>query len=347
MNSLIMDGEEYDLIWETVSRLQIIFHPRISQDGLINYKQFSEAKRNNQVVLLLDRNLLSGLLNLARHGSLKEKKEMQLIGLIMTWISMNNVSANAGLALLEYGTNIKDNIQPKKELKEFNNILEFYPVMIWLRLAQGRFNEIPICPLSADPFMTKSNYDEEDDHLLMHFATMIHTVYLHRRQELSPVEKIIEFLEWSYKNLRISENTLTYVAMLFTNQEGIKAPKNSGSSDIHKVLNGCKNQAWDLNYLSNWSCFHYAEDSLDQVFMFATHDTQLKRIFINTYNKGGVVALIQAVYSKKDFQKIFEVIHNNSGANRVKADFGENPKIYFRCLIDDEINILKNHCLND
>ncbi|POR27076.1 hypothetical protein [Paenibacillus polymyxa] len=341
MGSLVMDGEEYNFIWETVSNMQLIFHPKYSQDGAVNYKKISELKRSNKVVLLFDRNLLSGLLKLARNGFLKDKKEMQIIGLIMTWIAMNNISASAGLALMEYGTKINDNIEPKRELKEFNNIFEFYPSKIWLRLAQGKLSEIPACSLSVEPFMTKNNYDKEDDHLLMHFATMIRTVYLHRRRELSPVDKIIEFLEWNYKNLLISENTLTYVAMLFTNQTGIRAPKNSGSDDIQKILNGCKNQAWDLNYLSNWSSYHYIEDSMDEIFMFATNDIQLKKIFINTYSNGGVGALIQAVYSKSDSQKIFEVINDNSGVNRIKPNFGENPKKYFRQLIDNEINILK------
>lgn len=341
MEFLVMDDEEYSFIWETICQMQLVFHPKYSQDGIVGYKDILELKRSKKIVVLLDRNLLSSLLKLARDGLLKADKEMQIIGLLMTWIIMNDLSASAGLALMEYGTKINDGIEPKRELKEFNNVFDFYPSMMWLRLAEGELNEIPVCSLPIGPLMTKINYNEEDDHLLMHFAEMIHVVNLLRRRELSPVEKMIEFLQWNYKNLLISESTIVYVAMLFTNQSGIKAPKNSDSHDINKILSGCKNQAWDLNYLSNWSCYHYIEDTMDEIFMFATNDVQLKRIFINTYDNGGVGALIQAVFSRSDSKRIFEEINNNYGINRIKPDFGENPKEYLRQIIDTEIDTLK------
>lgn len=126
----------------------------------------------------------------------------------------------------------------------------------------------------------------------MHIAEMLHVVYLCRQHNLSSVKKILAFLKWNYENLLISESTIAYVALLFTNQLGIKAPKNSGCNDIEKIFNGCENQAWELSYLSNWSCFHYNEKTMDDIFMFATNDTQLKKIFINTYAVGGTGALI-------------------------------------------------------
>lgn len=341
MELLVMNGEEYNFIWKTVCEMQLIFHPKYSQDGIVSYKEISELKRCKKIVVLLDRNLLSSLLKLARNGLLKDDREMKIIGLLMTWIIMNDISASAGLALMEYGTRINDSIEPKKELIEFNNIFDFYPSMMWLRLAEGEINEIPVCSLPVEPFMTKNIYNEEDDHLLMHFAKMIHVVYLLRRSELSPVEKMIEFLNWNYKNLLISESTIVYIAMLFTNQSGIKAPKNSGSNDINKIIDGCKNQAWDLNYLSSWSCYHYDEDSMDEIFMFATNDIQLKKIFINTYCNGSVEALINAVYSRSEAQKIFQVINDNSRGNRIKPHFGVNPKEYLHQLIDTEVDTLK------
>ncbi|MFU1796762.1 hypothetical protein ACM1RC_23070 [Paenibacillus azoreducens] len=341
MSFLVMEGDEVDYIWETICKIQLIFHPKYSREGSISYKEISELKHSKKIIVLLDRNLLSGQLKLARDGFLKDDMEMRIIALLMTWIIMNNFSASAGLALLEYGTKINDSIEPKKELKEFNNIFEYYHSMIWLRLAEGEINSIPICLLPVSPYITQINYNEEDHHLLMHTAEMLHLVYLQKRRDLSPIEKMIEFLKWNYKYLLISESTIVYVAMLFTNQSGIKAPKNSGCNDINKIINGCKNQAWDLNYLSNWSCFHYAEETMDEIFMFATNDVQLKMIFINTYGEGGVGALIEAVFSRSDSKKIFELIKENQGIKRVKPDFGANPKQYFRRLIEDETLRLK------
>lgn len=341
MSFLVMEGDEVEYIWETICQMQLVFHPKYSPDGALSYNELFELKHNKQIIVLLDRNLLSGLLKLARDGYLKDDIEMRKIALLMTWIIMNNFSASAGLALLEYGTKINDSVEPKKELQEFNNIFDYYPSMLWLRLAEGDINSIPICSLPVDPYINEINYNKEDHHLLMHIAEMLHLVFLHKQRDLSPIEKMIKFLKWNYKNLLISESTIAYVAMLFTNQPGIKAPKNSGSNDINKIIVGCKNQAWDLNYLSNWSCFHYTEENMDEIFMFATNDVLLKTIFINTYGDGGVGALIQTVFSRSDSKKIFELIKENQGTNRVKPDFGVDPNHYFHRLIEDETLRLK------
>lgn len=336
MNFLALDGEEYNYILETISNLQLVFHPKYSKDGQIDYNELMNIKYYKKVIVLLDRNLLSSLLKLSREGILKDEKEMRIIALLMTWILMNHFPASAGFALKEYANKTQKSYDAKLELQEFNNIFEYYPSMIWLRLAEGDIDRIPKCNFQVKPFITEIDYAEKDDHFLIHIAEMLHVVYLLRKENMSPVEKIIDFLKWDYSNLLISESTIAYVAMLLTNQNGIKAPKKSGSNDIDKILEGCKNQAWDLNYLTNWSCFHYDEEKLNDIFLFATNDNMLKTIFINTYADGGIGALIKSVFSKKDTKKIFSLINSNQGNKRIKPDFGENPKNYFNNLIEDE-----------
>lgn len=303
MSFLVVDAEEYEFIWNTICELQLIFHPKYSREGMIDYKSLMTLKHSKKINILLDRNLFSSLLKISREGYLKNEKEMKTIALLMTWILMNDFPVSAGLALKEYATKIDDIIQPKIELQEFNNIFECYPSMLWLRLAKGLIDRMPVCPLPILPFATEINYNEADEHLLMHIAEMLYVVYLCKRSDLSPVEKMVSFLSWNYKYLIISESTLVYIAMLFTNQLGIKAPKGSGSKDIEKIISGCKNQAWDLSYLSNWSCFHYNENTRD-IYLFATNDNLLKIIFINTYAAEGFGSLINALFSKNDVQKI-------------------------------------------
>lgn len=347
MSVLVMDGEEFNFVWEAICDLQMIFHPRYSPEGNIDYKSLLELKNSKRIAILLDRNLLSSLLKLSHDGYLNDEKEMQIIALLMTWMNMNDFPASAGLALKEYATKINNAIKPKIELKEFNNIFNYYPSMMWLRLAEGLIDKIPVCSLPVEPFINDIQYNEEDDHLLMHIAEMLHVVYLCRQLTLSPVEKVVDFLKWNYEHLLISESTLAYIAMLFTNQPRIRAPKNSGSNDIEKVLNGCKNQAWDLNYLTNWSCFHYYEKTMDDIFMFATNDIQLKMIFINTYSDSGVDGLFKSIFSKNDSRTIFEVINANMGNKRIKPNFGIDPKEYFRKLIKQEKQRVQDSIYND
>jgi hypothetical protein len=46
--------------------------------------------------------------------------------------------------------------------------------------------------------------------------------------------------------------------------------------------------------------------------------------------------LIEAVFSKSDSQKILDVVSFNQGYKRIKPDFGVDPKVYLRQLIEQE-----------
>lgn len=64
MNSyLIMDDKDFKYIWDIIQQLQIIFHPQIAPDGKFNLEKFFEIKNRKPIVLFVDRNILSGLLN--------------------------------------------------------------------------------------------------------------------------------------------------------------------------------------------------------------------------------------------------------------------------------------------
>jgi hypothetical protein len=44
--------------------------------------------------------------------------------------------------------------------------------------------------------------------------------------------------------------------------------------------------------------------------------------------------LIEAVFSKSDSQKILDVVSFNQGYKRIKPDFGVDPKVYLRQLMN-------------
>ena len=81
---IIFDDESINFIWNTIQQQQIILHPDIAPDGKIKYNIFAETKRKKALALFIDRNILSSLLKFCEMGSLKNKAESQLIGMIMT-----------------------------------------------------------------------------------------------------------------------------------------------------------------------------------------------------------------------------------------------------------------------
>src|SRR5690554_2767523 len=121
MSFLVMEGEEHSYIWESICEMQLIFHPKYSREGEVDHIALLDLRNYKKIIILLDRNLLSSLLNLSRYGNLKDEEEMRIIAVLMTWMIMNNFPASAGLALKEHATKFNSVTEPKMELTEFNN----------------------------------------------------------------------------------------------------------------------------------------------------------------------------------------------------------------------------------
>lgn len=139
---LIMDGEDMNFIWDTIQQIQVIFHPEIAPSGKFDFEKFFETKRNKPIILFVDRNILSGLLKFCEKGSLQDKGESQIAGLIMTWAEMNNIAISAGLAVQERATQTQSQEEGLKELQKFLEIFDAYPGQTWLRIAVGQETEI-------------------------------------------------------------------------------------------------------------------------------------------------------------------------------------------------------------
>lgn len=288
------------------------------------------------IILFVDRNILSGLLNFCEKGNLRDRGESQIIGIVMTWAEMNDIAISAGLAVQERATQTQSQEEGLKELQKFLEIFEVYPGQVWLRIAEGK--ETEIIPMVFSGTIAKDitvDYSSGSDHYYMMVASMLHLVNLYRKSNMKPVDKIIDFLCWTYDYLLLSQYALAYAALLFTNQDNIKAPKGANTNNIDRIISGCENQAWDISYLSNWSTIYGSKEAYSKEFMFATNDYLLKRIFINTHGPNGVNGLLYEVFSKKDYNKILDYIEERM-ENRVKPDFGKDPQNYFKKLIKKE-----------
>lgn len=332
MNFMIVDIEDIEWIWKMIGKLQLIFHPKYAAEGKLEYSEITRLGNEKDILILIDRNLFIGLRDLASYGCLKDEKEMRIIALVMAWALLNNFPIAPGLALKECGTQVKSDLAAKMELAMFQEIFKYYPSMTWLKLADGEIDSIPVCDVPKTPYKIDVDYEEEDDHFLIHFAEMLHLVSLLRNKELSAAEKMLNFLEWNYDKLIITESTIIYVAMLLTNQKGVRGPKNYNSNNVDKIFAGCRNQAWDLSYLSSWSQVYCNEDKYDKIFFFATNDLGLKRILVNTFADTKATGCIEYCFSEREAGRILAFIEQKQ-INRIKPDFGENPRQYLYELI--------------
>jgi hypothetical protein len=340
MSFLFLEDDEPQMIWNAINDAQLVFHPMYAATGSIDYSELRALTREKEVILFVDRNLLSSLLSLTKNGDLKDDTEKRMIALLVLWSQMNQLSISAGLAIMENASKDKDSYNAKIELRNFNDIFDFYPTQIWLNLANGRIDQIPKCSFSNTPYENSITYHKSNDHFLMNYASMLHLVNIYRNSDMNPVEKLLAFLSWNFENLLISQYINTYLVLLFSNQTGIKAPKHANSNVLERIERGCINQAWDLTYLSNWSTFYMNESDMNETFLFATADNMLKHIFINTHNDGDLFELINLTFSRKSADRIIKFFIEKT-TNRIKPGFGNNPTQYFKDLIEKEKILLK------
>ena len=333
---IIFNDESIDFIWNTIQNQQIIFHPKIAPEGKIKCDIFAATKRRKTLTLFVDRNILSSLLKFCEIGSLKNKGESQLIGVIMAWAIFNDMPISAGMAIKERAFQLRSQEKGLVELQKFLEIFEVYPGQMWLQVAEGQLAEIP--PIKYSNTLAQNisvNYADGGDHYDMAVASLLHAVWLYRDQTKRPIEKVREFIQWMYDYLLVSEYLLVYVIMLFTGQDNIKAPKHANSNDLGKIVAGCKNQAWDIAYLTNWSTLYSDTDKYSEEFLFATNDILLKRIFVNCNTPFGVNGLLFNVFHKKEYNQLMDYIEDRV-RNRIKPDFGGKPQVYFQELIEEE-----------
>lgn len=337
----ILDEEDINFLWNIIQEQQIIFHPHIAANGKIDYQRFWDTKIKKPFILFIDRNILISLIKFCEKGSLKDKGESQLVGVIMAWAQLYDISISAGLAIRENASKLHSEEAGLIELQKFLEVFDYYFAPLWFQVATGNVTEIPPITYTGKPAQDIIvNYADSGDHYEMALASLLHVVSLYRNNEMTATNKFKDFFKWTCDHLLVSEYLMVYAAMLFAECENIKAPKNANSYDLDKIVSGCENQAWDISYLTNWSTLYSYTDAYKEEFLFATNDILLKRIFVNKHGVNGLNGLLYQIFSLKEYNDIMDCIENRM-LNRIKPDFGDNPHIYFQSLIDEEINCLR------
>jgi hypothetical protein len=262
-------------ITEFILDKKFIFHPRISPDGTMDFTSYD----NKEYVLLLDRNLLTKMIEFFKKGVLGDSYIRRVIGSIIFWARLNNISLNSGLALNEYANHKRDNRSASEENNIFLKAMNSYSPEVWLDVATNRRESIP--PLLDFP-IDEYNFNVVNEHQMMHMSEMFCITRLYFDKSLSPADKVIRFLEWNFSNLLICQYTILYAMIVFANKSKVFLKVDPNNLDM--ILRVCKNQAWDLTYLSDWSTIYWNGIEEDVVFLFATMDKELKQLFIETHD---------------------------------------------------------------
>lgn len=277
MNMKIIHVHERDIknITEFILDKKFVFHPMISPDGIMDFTSYD----NKEYVLLLDRNLLTKMIEFFKNGVMGDSYIRKVIGSIVFWAHLNKISLNSGLALNEYANHKRDNHYASEENNIFLKAMNFYSPEIWVDVATNRRESIP--PLIDFP-NDEYKFNVVNEHQIMHMSEMFCITRLYFDKSLSPVDKVIRFLEWNFNNLLICQYTIIYAMIVFSNKSKVFRKVDPNNLDV--LLSVCKNQAWDLTYLSDWSTLYWNDKEEKVVYLFATMDKELKQLFIETHD---------------------------------------------------------------
>lgn len=254
---------------------KIIFHPTISPSGCPDFT--GRYEREN--ILILDRNILTKLIEFCKTGELRDPYIRKLIAALIFWAEANQIIITGGLALNEYATAIGSNECASIENNIFLRMFEQYSPQLWLDVFEGKISNIPPINLTNKQDFI---FSVENDHYLMHLSEVIYLFRLYMENSLSSYEKVIRFLSWVDSHQLFCAYSITYACMLFSKK--VKQPRLSSDDNFEYKIKRCQNQAWDLTYLSLWSTLYWNEENTNKNFLFATMDSDLKKIFENTHD---------------------------------------------------------------
>jgi hypothetical protein len=265
---------------------KVIFHPKISPNGVPDFTGYHGKK----FCLILDRNLVVKILRLASQGELKDKFDLKLVSSLLLWAEFNNIAITAGLAQMEYSHHHGNDIEASKENNVFLKIFDQYDPTHWLDLALGRRLTIP-------PVNLEGNIDYkffmENDHYKMHYLEMLKLSQLYYNDSISVEHKFENLHQWVFENILICKYTTFFAVLAF----GGKSKMFRNLEQNFKIVDKkCQNQAWDLTYLSLWSTKYYYENDSNEVFLFATHDEEMKDLLTLTHQES--LEIYQKVFGK-------------------------------------------------
>ena len=346
MSFVIFEDDEYNEFFARLKNSKMILHPIHSIDGEMDHSLVMDINKRESF-LILDRNIVSYLMTILTVGKLENKETMQSVASVICFGLMKGMNISSGFALCEYSYHQKNSDMVQKELNLFLSIFEDNPIQTWLDLALGKIDRINVWKsgefIVRDP---QSTFDMEPDQFLMHKAELLHLVSLLKNPNLKNHEKVIRFLNWIEDFGVISIYMLNYVLHIFSKKSQVIKPLKGINGTIDDILKICENQAWDFAYLSIWSSFYWDEADNNQLWLFATNDTNLKSIFslTNSNNQDEYIELITSLYSRSESNEILSVFNLMIEKRRnKKIDLKHRmSETYIKSLIEKEVKLLNS-----
>jgi hypothetical protein len=257
----------------------------IQQEAIYNaatYLLFN-AKHSSEVRVLLDRNILTRLVNIAKGRNIKpDDSQYKLVSAAMAFFIFCEAIIEPSMAIYEYGF-LRDHFQAIDDLAYFRIADHIHPQR-YADIALGRAvfieeKELNIAKryLKNFPKTKEENFSKQLSIWELNYLFALKIAHL-KKSTLSPEQQIEAYFKW------MEEETLfNAVASLFAtiflcpNPPEKKMIKGIGSNDNLQLLCGIKNAAWDITYISHWGKSVKISPPTT-TWLLCSHDKAMKRI---------------------------------------------------------------------
>ncbi len=320
-----------------------IFHPVYSISGKLTKEMCSKVNNlGTEVIISIDRNVLSDVLIAAKSGCFDACKNKKETTAFLFWIIKNNYGIMPYDALKEQALVKSDNISGNKEFDIFDKF--FNNIRIDKIIDAFFYDNIkfPATEYKKASEIERLDFLEYNSDFLFLYATILHLAY-ELRSEKEFDEQFEGMMKWFFKETLISATALTYCSLIFT-KDGITRPHNYMNNN--EIFHGCMNQAMDLYYFQEIDPRRYSKDNY--TIMLATHDLVMKEIFTTTCDSNGIntiddfiIKLCSNVSDKK--RKKYTNIIMNEFKNHKPIDVNkDNAYEIAKSLCDKEETRLKS-----
>ena len=322
---------------ERLTALQWLYSYCYFSDSVVTAEKSKEILDNQtQCVLVLDRNIFSKLLNVITCGCTNEG-DTQDIAILIVWAIIMKADIWPALALSEGQATCNIPNVDASEYARFKQIYNPQYYLPWFKLADGEIDKFPyvIDDSLKDYFALKLQTNVENADFLLVYAALLHFVYV-IRTEKDQIERFKSFFEWYYNTLPVSRYIEVYVIQLIVGTNNYKMPKNVNSTVFDEVVEGCKNQARDISYLTLISPDRWPRDE-DEVIL-VTDDWMLGDIFKKGHNDPNAILMFpkRIKTNKNKISQWISDLRKNHVPVRPK-----NVELYYRKVIDQELTLIQ------
>lgn len=274
---------------------------------LVNYIQHS-IHGKLELAAILDRNLISRVARLATGSHVEhsdpQSKTYRVAAACMAFLITANVMIEPNISLYELAESAAD-CDSQDDLRSFRIADHLHP-QSYLEVALGRAPGI-------HPDLISEAHDRANgrDRLTASFKAPLRHWRRHRcalaqialleRGPLDGREKFERFIEWSMSPGFFDGVAIALAIKLFSksNVQG-KLLKNVQSGNAEKCLEGIRNAAWDLTYISHW-VRQSNKDEGRRIWILCSNDRALRSIArIAVGKEGEISGLFRENWRTKD-----------------------------------------------